>query len=335
MDDDNQLTAAEQAELDAQRGAVPAAPARGRRSAVPPEPAEGEDHPEPPAVPGAPQDDDAEASAAEGGDPAAAQASKRPQMVPHAALHEERVRRQEVERQAAEDRRKYEARFEEVLKLVPQPAPAAARPAEQPLPDFNADPAGYIVATMQRQGATLEQTQQALAELRAQQQQQQAVAAVQQHTAAAETAYRAANPDYDSALEYMRQFRDRQLAAAGMADPAQRAQQIASEYLQMSAMTLQQGGNPAERLHRIAEASGWARPAPAGQPQGASNALAPPDPAAQLRVAQQGQEHSRGLGAVRGSGPSPMTAARLLEMDDDAFLEAMRKSKDARRLMGA
>lgn len=321
-DDNDQLTAEEQAALDAQRSApVLEAPAQD----APEAPQAGADGQDPP----------------EGTDPPASD-DKRPQMVPHAALHQERTRRQEIERQAAEDRRKYEARFEELLKLVPQPAaPGPATAAEPAMPDFNADPAGYIVATMQRQDATIEQNNSALTELRQQQQQQQIIAAVQQQATAMEADYRAQNPGYDAAISYLRELRGRQLQATGITDPRHIAQQIATEAFQIAVTSLQQGGNPAERLHRMAEASGWtaggqaaAPPAPvAAQQPGNGNGA--PDAAARLLMAQQGQEHARGLGNVRGNGPSPMTAAKLLEMDDGEFLETMKKSKDARRLMGA
>lgn len=318
--DDNELTAEEQAALDAQRNA--------------PEP----EAPEQPA-PEAPQEGAETPEAPEGAEEQPA-ADKRPQMVPHAALHEERKRRQEVERQAADDRRRFEARVEKLLELVPQPnTQQPETPPAPAIPDVQADPVGHIVGTLQQLGASQEQIRQAVAQQQQQQQQQQMVVAVQQRAAAMEADYKAEHPEYDNAMTYLRQFRARQLQAAGWSDPAQIAQQISAEAFQIAASALQQGGNPAERLHRLAEASGWAAPAPQPMPSEINDALrqtpSAPDPAARLRTVQQGQEHARTLGNVRGNGPSPMTAAKLLDMDDDAFLEAMKKSKDARKLMGA
>jgi len=319
---DEQLTADERAALDAQRTAPePEAPVQD----APETPQEGAGAPEEP----------------EGGEPPP-EDGKRPQMVPHAALHQERTRRQETERELAELRRRSEARFEELLKLVPQPG--AAAPAEKPIPaipDVQADPVGHIVGTMQQLGATQQEIQQAVAQQREQQQQMQVVAAVQQRAAAMEADYKAANPEYDSAMTFLKSFRDRQLHAAGMIDPAQRAQQIQNEAFQIAIGALQRGGNPAEMLHRLAEASGWStgwQPPAAQAPNGQAplaQAAGAPDEAARLRMVQQGQQQSRGLGGVRGNGPAPMTAQKLLDMDDDAFLETMKNSKDARRLMGA
>lgn len=318
MDDNEQLTAEEQAALDAQRGA-PEPEAPEQPAGVPETPQEGAEAPE----------------GQEGAElPASDQQARKGD--PNAALVQERERRREVERQAAEDRRKYEARFEELLKLVPQPA-AAPAPEKPSLPDPQQDPAGYIIADMQQKGASIEQINQSIAELRQQQQQQQVVAAVQQRAAAMEADYKAENPEYDNAMTYLRSVRDRQLLAIGMTDPGQRAQQIQAEAFQIAVSALQQGGNPAERLHLLAEASGWSSGMAGQTPAQASAApaAAVPDQAERLRMVQQGQAQSRGLGNVRGNGPAPMTAQKLLDMDDDAFLETVRKSKDARRLMGA
>ncbi len=316
MDDDDKLTAEDQAALDSQRNAPePEAPAQPPPEA-PQEAAEGQEAPE--GTEPAPEDD------------------KRPQMVPHAALNQERKRRQEAERQAVEDRRRYEARLEEVLKLVPQPA-AQETPQGPAIPDVQADPVGHIVGTMQQLGASQEQIKQAIAAQQTQAQQQQLVAAVQQRATAMEADYRAQNPEYDGAMTYLRTLRDRQLQAAGMSDPGRRAQQITAEAFQIAASALQEGGNPAERLHRMAEASGWSGTGGAVSPSAMNDAARQaqaPDQAARLRMVQQAQEQSRGLGQTRGNGPAPMTAQKLLDMDDDAFLKAIKDSKDARALLG-
>ncbi len=322
MDDNEQLTAEEQAALDAQRNT--------------PEP----EAPEPaPDAPEAPQEgaggaeDEAEA-------PEQPEAGKRPQMVPHAALHEERKKRQEIERQAAEDRRRFEARVERLLELVPQPAAQPEAPAPA-IPDVQADPVGHIVGTLQQLGASQQQIQQAVEEQRRRAEQQQLVATVQQRAGALEIDYRAKNPGYDDALSHLRQLRDRQLQSQGMMDPAQRAQQIAFETFQIAAMALQQDANPAERLHRMAEASGWTAPATAMPSEindaARQNAGAAPDQAARLQMVQRGQAHASTLGRVPGNGPSPLTAAKIAEMPDDDFEAIIKvmKSKEARKLMGA
>jgi hypothetical protein len=311
MDDDEQLTAAEQAALDAQRNAPePEAPAQDAL-ATPQEGAEipeGEAGVEPPAI-----------------------ADKR-QGDPAAALVQERERRREVERQAAEDRRKYEARFEELLKLVPQPAQQQA-PEAPAIPDVQTDVVGHIVGTMQQLGASQQQIEREIVEQRQQRQQRQVVATIQQQAAAMETAYRAEHPEYDDAMQYLRDIRAQQLRALGVTDPARIAQQIQADAFDVAVVALREGANPAERLHRFAEASRWTPPAAGAPAEPAAAAVS--DQAARLSMVQQGQQHARNLGGVRGNGPSPMTASKLLDMDDDAFLETLKKSKDARKLMGA
>ena len=317
MDDNEQLTAEEQAALDAQRSAPEPEETIAQAPAETPQEGAG----------AAAEQEVAEQPPADG---------KRPQMVPHAALHQERTRRQEIERQAAEDRRKYEARFEELLKLVPQPAAATAPAQDKPaLPDPQQDPAGYIIADMQQKGASIEEIKQQLAVFNQERQQQQVVATVIQRARHAENVFRQEVPDYDQGLSYLRELRDKQLSVL-VPDPTMRAAQIEQEYLTISAHALQHGSNPADIVYRMAQASGY-RPADASgtQPPIAEPAATAPSQAERLQMVQRGQEQSRGLGNVRGNGPSPITAAKLLDMEGDKFLEFIKTNKEARRLMGA
>ena len=317
--DDNELTAEEQAALDAQRNA--------------PEP-----EPEVPAQAPAetPQDGATGQEAPEGAEQAVNKGD--PPTVPYERFKEANDRRKEIERQSAEDRRRYEVRLEEVLKLIPQPAaaPAQERPA---MPDPQQDPAGYIIADMQQKGASIEQINQRFAAFEQQQQAIQIATAIRGHTAAHEEVFRKEAPDYDAAVDHLKHVYDAQLLANGMGDPGQRRLAIENEATRISAMALQQGANIAERFYRLAQATGYRQ---AGEqmtngqaPPTQAVAAAVPSQADRLRMVQQGQEQSRGLGNARGNGPAPMTAAKLLDMDDGDFLEAMKKSKEARRLMGA
>ena len=301
------LTAEEQAALDAQRDAP-------EPEAFAQEPTE------------APQGGAGEAEPGEGVEQPAA--DKRPQMVPHAALHEERERRKETERKLAEVERRAEERFKVLLeKLGPQTPPAQAEtPA---IPDVQADPVGHIVGTMRQLGASQEQINQELVAYRQREQQAQAIAAVQQHAVASEAAYRSQAPDYDAAVDYLKQFRDRQLVAAGVTDPTRRNAIIMQEALQISAQAMQEGANPAERFYRLSEASGYTR-----QAQQAQQAEQTPDPAAQIQRIARGQEQARSLGNTRGNGPTPMTAQKLLEMSDAEF-DKIKDSPQVRSLMGA
>lgn len=319
---DSELTAEDRAALDAQRGAPVAEAPVEDAAQIPAE---------------TPQEGAGAQEAAAGVEQAAGKTE--PPAVPYERFKEANDRRKEIERQAAEDRRRYEARLEEVLKLVPQPGQSEAKPAEQPLPDYNQDPAGYIVANMQRQGATIEQIHQELSRYKQREQEQQLITAVIARADAAEKEYKIEHPEYDAAFAHLQQFHDGYLRSQGWVDPVQRAQKLMADKFAVVAAALQQGVNPAERLHRMAEAAGWkpAAPPPHEAFVAERPAAAVPTPAEQIQMAQRGQEHARALGAVRGNGPAPMTAAKLLEIPDDNFDEIIKamRSKAARPLMGA
>jgi hypothetical protein len=181
---------------------------------------------------------------------------------------------------------------------------------------------------MQQLGASQEQINQQLAQYRQQQDQAQAIGAIQQRSLAMEAEYRQENPDYDNAVGFLRQFRDRQLAAAGWADPARRHQQIMTEALSIAAQALQEGSNPAERLYRLSEASGYKQAAATGE-QPATNGEAD-----KIQTIARGQQMARSVGSARGSGPQPMTAEKLLKMKDEDFLKWAKESPDAKNFLG-
>ena len=305
--DDNELTAEEQTALDAQR----------QGSAASAEPA-----------PEAPQDGATGADTVEDGQ-LPADTEKRPQMVPHAALHEERERRKEAERRAAEIERRSEERFRALMeKLGPQPQP------EQPpaIPPVDQDPVGHIVGSigqMREQVQTLTQSQAAQQEAA---QRAQALQAMQQHALALEAEYRRDNPDYEPAVTYVANLRHQQLMAGGVTNPAERQAIINQEAMGIAYRAMQQGQNPAEMLYNIAKASGFS----AQQAQQASGQQAQqPNPAQRLDTIARGQQQARDIGNVRGSGPSPITAQKMQEMSNDDFLEMMKKPPaEVRRLMG-
>jgi len=299
------LTAEEQAALDAQRNA-----------------------PEPKALAQelteTPQEGAGEAEPGEGVEQAAA--DKRPQMVPHAALHEERERRKETERKLAEVERRAEERFKVLLeKLGPQTPPAQVEtPA---IPDVQADPVGHIVGTMRQLGASQEQINQEVAAQRQRAQEAQLVSYVRTQASAHEREFRRDTPDYNDAVDYLKGIYDAQLAANGITDPGQRELMVQQEAIKISAMAIQQGANIAERFYNLAKATGY-------RPQQAQQAEQTPDPAAQIQRIARGQEQARSLGNTRGNGPTPMTAQKLLEMSDAEF-DKIKDSPQVRSLMGA
>ena len=237
-------------------------------------------------------------------------------MVPHAALHEERTRRQGLEadnRRLSEERALFEGRLQAVLGMQ-QPA-AESRPE----PDENTDPIGTI-SLLRRRLAAIEAGG---AELSAQARDQ---ARMNQLTAAATAdarEFRTKTPDYDNAYQFFLSNRDAELAFYGV-PPAERARIIDNEQLQIAASAFQRGTSPAQVLYDVARHRGYR---PSGGAGGAGERIE--------RIAS-GQERGRTLSGTGGGAASPeMTAERLLRMSNEEFdAWTSRNPARARRLMG-
>jgi hypothetical protein len=312
------LTADEQAAMDADRAAD--TDADGAASEAPP----GEAAP--------PASESSEA------DPVADGQPPRQGMVPHAALHEAREKLKTAEARASEAERK-ERLLEERTNLIlqrfaPPPAPAAT-PAQAPpaIPSFEEDPAGHILGQVRQQGAILGELVQAVTGQARQSEASQGVQQMTARAAAMEREFAKANPDYDAASNYLFELRRQQLITGGWDNPAEIDRMLASEAYGLAKRAMEQGVDPAERVYNLAKISGYK---PAENGSAAPNGSTPPAGEAQLRTIAAGQQQARSVGAMPGAGPSPLTAARLLELSDEEFADMQKKNPKAMRdLMGA
>lgn len=297
--DINALTAEEQAALDSER--EEAAQARE----APPEPA---------------QEPEAEAPEQEALDE---RADSRPKMVPHAALHEERERRKEIERQTAEKEKQWEQRYNMLLQRF---APPQQQQAEQPppLPDREKDPVGYLEALALEAKREAAAVQQALQQRGQHDQQAQVIATIQQHATAAEMQFRQKAPDYDAAVAHLVSARHRQLELAGYSAPADRQALIAQEAMGLAARAMQERRDPAEIIYALAKEFGYAPPQQTPQQQ--------PDPEAQLQAVARGQQQARAsLSSARGAGPSAVTGETIAKMTEEQFNGWYEKATKAQR----
>lgn len=325
---EERFTAEEQAQFDAMRAAdnEPAA-APEQPAAAPAAPSPGAAQPETGQEPQQPQP---------------------PKMVRLEALHEERERRRQLEKERSEERERYRLLEERTNLLLhrigqpQQPPSAPEKPAEPAIPDLATDPVGHILGNqhaIQRQleqfsGTTREQQER----INQQIQQQQIVAAVVQHGQAMERQFSVEHPDYADAVRHLEAARHRELQAVGVSDLAQRAAQIQQEGVALAAFCMQTGRNPAQAIYELAQIRGYASPAPKQQEaETQPESVAPPQvPAAraQLETIAAGQQHARSLGNTSGSGPAPLTAQRLLEMPEAEFAKMLEKP-EALALFGA
>lgn len=318
--------------------------------------------------PGADGADGADTSGADGAadDGDAEEVSpKRPGLVPQKALHSERERRkaaekaaQELRAQHAADKARADERFAMLQKLVEEatrPPPAAA-PAPIEIPDFDADPKGYIQKSFAAMRQEVEQStglarqiaesnlRQAEAQQRAMQE-QQAMAALQNWGTTQERELEAADPTFPQAREHLLKHRDAELQALGMTDPAQRHAIIRNDALQLAAQCYQSGRNFAETIREIARARGFT-PQQAAQ-SAAPNALGsqttqavpPVDIPSRVAAAERGRDMSLSLGAGGGAPRGQLTADKMASMSDAEFATTLAKLKSdpaaMRALFGA
>lgn len=264
-------------------------------------------------------------------EPAAEGEGGPPSSVPYARFKEERDRlKEERDRRMEAERRAQvvDQRVEQMLQLVraqqqPQTPPPAAQQPE--VVDLNTDPLRHILTRLEAQERTIGGVTQNMqqAQMMAQQQAQytQVVQHVQSAVMAAEADFKRATPDYDRAVQYLVEQRDKALEMAGVSDPLQRAQMIQQDALAVSARAIQTGRNAAEMAYQLAQVHGY-------QPSRGNT-----EPGQRLQSVQAGQQQARSIGAVSGTGPGAKTADKLYKMSDKEFQEAL-KDPDWKSLLG-
>jgi hypothetical protein len=238
--------------------------------------------------------------------PAEQEQPEQKKMVPYDALHEERQRRKELQAQIERDRAERmqrDAVLEQRLAQLQQ----ATQP-KQPQVNFEEDPVRFLALQTH-------QTQQQIAEMRAQQEmQQQSVARAQQFQQFAtglrniETEFAKKAPDYDHAIEFAKAKRVEQLRIMGMPDQ-QAWEQVQSEAFQIAYSAIQRGENPAELGYQYARSVGY-------QPKTVS-------PEQQMQAAQKGAEAAKSLsgGGAKGGNTSLEALANMSNEEFDAYVQ--------------
>jgi len=236
---------------------------------------------------------------------------KQQKTVPHAALHEERERRKAVERELRLSNERFatlEGRLDELRKM------AEPKPQEGP-----ADP----IRDLEEIKAWKNRTEQQLT------QQQQQEQGFQEFNAAVEGGieeFKAENPDYDQAIEFLAGERDAQLKAIG--HNAQEAMAIMKrEANAIFAKALQDGVNPGSRVYALAKRMGY-KPGAAEEekPNGATASQ-------RLRTIAAGQGAARSLSNAAGSATQPLTLRALADMPRDEFRKIAGDPARWRKLM--
>ena len=211
----------------------------------------------------------------------------KPGFVPHAALHEERRRRQQLEHELAEFRK-----FKEQIE---------AEKAKAAVPDLNADPVAHLGYTSQEVAALKREME----EVKQAKQSQTNEERFRLTVIASERDFTKTTPDYFEAMEHLRAQRDQELQMIGVLDPAQRQQMMNNEAMGIAYNALQNGENPAKRAYELAKFRGFK----GGKPRAAE----------QMETLQKGADAAKSLSGKGGQSPAALSPEALLDMSDDEF----------------
>ena len=220
---------------------------------------------------------------------------KEQKMVPLAALHEERMRRREIEKESKERFEKLEQR----LQLIANPPP--------PVPKFEEDPAGHLQHQVQTTQAELKAIRESSEQSRQQQEAIQLEQQISVSTQAAEQIFAKDHPDYLDAVKYLQTIADKNLEMMGLEDPIARQAQIRKDALAMSFKALQMGKSPAEVAFNLAVNYGYRKAEPKAEP----------DAAKKIDAINQGQKTA--AMPAGGTKSEVLTLAALEQMDDEEF----------------
>lgn len=230
-------------------------------------------------------------------------------MVPHAAMHAERMRANDVSRQLSIMTTRMNALLQREREAGLQVAP---------LPDLATDPAAYVQELGERQQASEEQ--------RAQDNYHRQVdSGIEQD----EQQFTSFTPDYPVAMEHFVNARKTELEM--FYPPEQAGQRMLDEVRQIAQASWEKGVPFAESIYKLAQTRGYQKPA--GQEQGGPPPLVPvrqaapqqqrqaaPAPQAQVDAIRQGQAVSRSLSPGQGgANVDDINAEALVKMSDEEF----------------
>lgn len=249
-------------------------------------------------------------------EPAAEQTQQEPQepqepdarVVPLAALHEERARRKEL---AADMQRMRDEQARRDAILEQRLAALTNRQQQEQVPPFEENPAAHLKYGQEQLQQTVQATAQQIQAWQQQQSEQVAIQRLSSVVAHNEAAFMQQSPDYQEAVDYLRNQRVAEIVADG-GDEAQAAEMAKRELMHFALARANAGQNPAEVAYKLAKARGYAtKAAPAQQ-------LAP---AEKLQNQQRVGAASRSIGNG-GPANNKLSLESLATMTDEEFAAA-------------
>jgi hypothetical protein len=257
------------------------------------------------------------------------QQERRPEKVktvPHQALHAERTKRQEIERQLAAER-EARARLDERVRLINEAIAKQNTPEPAKIPTPEEDPIGALKYT-QEQLAQIAERERASEQQRAQ----------EAELSRLDNAYRtdwashiANQPDAVDAYNHFTTVLDKHFELRGVADPAMRQQLVMNEEREIAAAAFRSGKSPAQIIYEQAKFYGYSPKVAAPTAQEGNRAVE------QIERKQKAMPAARSMSAAGSSaGDAELTPQALISMSDDEFAELSGRLSDSRmrKLLG-
>ena len=251
--------------------------------------------------------------------------------VPYGALHKERAKRKELE-QKLQAEATAKAVLEDRWNTLAQVMQQTNEPAvdDDPEPDPNIDVFAHVQWQNRQNKKLLDQLQERESNAVQQQQVQAQEKAVADYWQDSSQEFAAKTPDYNAAVHFLSETRDKQLQSMATAYPQfqtqeGRFQQMNAELRDIVITAAKTGQSPAQVIYDMSKAYGFAGGA------SASNAVAE-----QLQTIQDAQSRNRTVAQASGS-PSgdAMTAQAIADMSDKDFERWYSKPENQARFMKA
>lgn len=228
---------------------------------------------------------------------------KQDKTVPYAALHEERMKRQELARDVAEFKQKnqrMEQRFQQLVESFQNPQPKPPSFDEDPLEALR-----YETQQLKQYATHHQQTEQQRQEQQKYQQFEQQFKSQYEKSA---HEFIKEQPDFAKAYEfYNKDFYETLLEAGYEADQAKAL--MHQDEMAIAAKAFQDGVNPAERIYKIALRRGYKH----------QQAQAPAEKKQSIEQLEKGLQASKTLSNRGGNAESEITLETIANMDDEEF----------------
>jgi hypothetical protein len=221
--------------------------------------------------------------------------TKEEKVVPYAAMHEERMRRKEIQKEMQALKERSELAEKRLSELAERFKP--------PVPKFEENPAAHLKHEIETVRGEIAETKKFKEEHQKQLEEQRKQTEFIENYRSQADVFRSKTPDFDKAYQFVMQSRVSELKAIGYPDLKVR-EIMANEERMIVEDAFNDEANPAERIYSLAKARGYAKEESEAEKQ--------------IKTVQEGVKSSKTLS--KGGGTSGgLTAQALADMSEEEF----------------